>query len=202
MPKYAVGSSQHRILIVDENCGIQSRWIRALGSAGYEIYQSIDRADALRTMYAIKPHLILLASQADLDETLEALEHIRLFTNVPILLFVERDAAQLSTLGENKISGVLDKSAAVTQILREVDRILKRSASDQGERDVPLKEWDKNLGTEFNAYPPLKQNCIRKIRDALRTVNDGEVWLVKTNGVLDRILVLKDGAVKTYDVSG
>ena len=121
-----------RILVVDDDTDIRNLLRELLERAGYEVVESPNGRDGLRTLYSTSPDLVLLdVSMPELDGW-QTLERIRDVSDVPVVMLTAR-AAELEKVRGLKAGAddYVTKPFGRQELLARVEAHLRRI----GDRD-------------------------------------------------------------------
>ncbi len=94
-----------KILIIDDDPRIVQVWTLTLEDAGFDMIAAYSGKEGLRTAYAEHPDLILLDIMMPGMDGFQALDHLRLITDIPIIMLTA------AATDPNRIRG-MDKGAA------------------------------------------------------------------------------------------
>jgi DNA-binding response OmpR family regulator len=197
-----LATSRPRVLLVDDNTAYRERLTRALQSSDYSTWQADSRSDGLHKMYEVRPDLILLSVGADLVECERFIEQIRQVTDIPVLLLVP--GSRPNGVGGGKtseITGVLSKSVPLDLTLGRIAKELRRYSEAKAQTAVTLDDFDEGYVHRLVLSTSLSPSQVRQITRAMEKIDNGEIWLVKREGSLDRIIAVTSGKVKTYPAS-
>jgi DNA-binding response OmpR family regulator len=117
------------VLVIDDDADIRGLLRELLQRAGYEVSESPNGREGLRTLYATTPDLVLLdVSMPELDGW-QTLERIRAVSDVPVLMLTAR-AGELDKVRGLK-SGADDyvtKPFGRQELLARVEALLRRTS--------------------------------------------------------------------------
>jgi DNA-binding response OmpR family regulator len=116
------------VLVVDDDADIRGLLKELLGRAGYEVVESSNGRDGLRTLYSSSPDLVLLdVSMPELDGW-QTLERIRDISDVPVVMLTAR-AAELEKVRGLKAGAddYVTKPFGRQELLARVEAHLRRS---------------------------------------------------------------------------
>ncbi len=82
--------AHRRALVMHHDADLRNRIEQSLIDVGWDVFQAVDRADALPMLYRVHPDLILMQVNADHPEGGEDFSRIRFFTDSPIILLADR----------------------------------------------------------------------------------------------------------------
>jgi DNA-binding response OmpR family regulator len=120
-----------QVLVVDDADKVRAGVCRLLQTAGHEVLEATNGKEALRTLYAARPDIVLLdVSMPDMDGW-TALERIRELTSVPVLMLTARAAPRERVRGLR--SGADDyilKPFEPDELLARIDIALRHAAGD------------------------------------------------------------------------
>jgi len=115
------------ILIVDDEATIREVLYEALVCAGYRVTPVASVEEALRTVAADTPGLVITDLQLEESDGFELADQIKAVApGLPILLLTGvlfDDQALQATTG-NKIAAIIEKTAPLSRIVEEVKRLL------------------------------------------------------------------------------
>jgi DNA-binding response OmpR family regulator len=117
-----------RVLVVDDDADIRGLLKELLGRAGYDVVESSNGRDGLRTLYSSSPDLVLLdVSMPELDGW-QTLERIRDISDVPVVMLTAR-AAELEKVRGLKAGAddYVTKPFGRQELLARVEAHLRRS---------------------------------------------------------------------------
>ncbi len=173
-----------RILIVDDELSIL-KYLRAnLEAEGYEVLAAMDGVQALQTLEAELPDLIVLDIMMPEMDGLEVCRRLREWSQLPIIMLSARDdesdKVQCLNLGADDY---ITKPFSKDEFIARVRAVMRRAEAASVARTVPsIKSGD--LEINFGK---------RKV-----TVKDAEVALTSTEYALLQELTLNEGKVLTY----
>src|SRR5260221_4767231 len=75
-----------KILLVDDDPRVVKIWSFTLEDEGFEVIAALSGKEGLRTAYAEHPDLILLDIMMPVMDGFEVLEHLRLITDIPVIM--------------------------------------------------------------------------------------------------------------------
>jgi DNA-binding response OmpR family regulator len=116
-----------RVLVVDDDADIRGLLRELLGRAGYDVAESANGRDGLRTLYSTSPDLVLLdVSMPELDGW-QTLERIRDVSDVPVIILTAR-AAELEKVRGLKAGAddYVTKPFGRQELLARVEAHLRR----------------------------------------------------------------------------
>jgi DNA-binding response OmpR family regulator len=116
-----------RVLVVDDDPDIRGLLRELLERAGYQVSESANGRDGLRTLYAVSPDLVLLdVSMPELDGW-QTLERIRDVSDVPVVMLTAR-AAELEKVRGLKAGAddYVTKPFGRQELLARVEAHLRR----------------------------------------------------------------------------
>ncbi len=126
-----------RILVIDDEAQIH-RFIKpALEAAGYEVERAETAAEGLRLAAGRAPDAVLLdLGLPDMDGQ-EALQRLRAFSQVPVLILSarEREAEKIAAL-DSGADDYLEKPFGVGELLARLRACLRRRLTQQGAQPV------------------------------------------------------------------
>jgi DNA-binding response OmpR family regulator len=116
------------VLVVDDDADIRGLLKELLARAGYDVVESSNGRDGLRTLYSTSPDLVLLdVSMPELDGW-QTLERIRDISDVPVVMLTAR-AAELEKVRGLKAGAddYVTKPFGRQELLARVEAHLRRS---------------------------------------------------------------------------
>jgi DNA-binding response OmpR family regulator len=119
-----------RLLVIDDDADIRNLLRELLERAGYEVAESSNGRDGLRTLYSISPDLVLLdVSMPELDGW-QTLERIRDLSDVPVLMLTARGHELERVRGlQAGADDYVVKPFGRQELLARVQALLRRAAS-------------------------------------------------------------------------
>ena len=116
------------ILVIDDEPNVRDMLAQLLKRAGYRATCVSAVDEALRVVAEDAPKLVITDLQLEASDGFELAERVKgVAPHMPILLLtgVLFDRAALQASVGNKISGYIEKTAPLSQILDEVKRLVK-----------------------------------------------------------------------------
>ena len=126
-----------RILVIDDEAQIHRFLKPALEAAGYEVERAETAAEGLRLAAGRAPDAVLLdLGLPDMDGQ-EALQRLRAFSAVPVLILSarEREAEKIAAL-DGGADDYLEKPFGVGELLARLRACLRRRLTQQGAQPV------------------------------------------------------------------
>ena len=80
------------VLVVDDEPDVRSLLVDLLARAGYTVTAAADGREALKTLYAVHPDVVVLDVRMPHVDGWHTLERIRQLTDVPVLMLTARDS--------------------------------------------------------------------------------------------------------------
>jgi DNA-binding response OmpR family regulator len=116
------------VLVVDDDADIRGLLKELLARAGYDVVESSNGRDGLRTLYASSPDLVLLdVSMPELDGW-QTLERIRDISDVPVVMLTARAAELEKVRGlQAGADDYVTKPFGRQELLARVEAHLRRS---------------------------------------------------------------------------
>ena len=119
--------SRQRILLVDDDPGIMTAVKQALTNHGYEMATAIDGIEALAAFDRETPDLILLDLVMPRCNGLEVCEHIRQYSNTPIIILsIKGSEAAIVSVLDLGADDYLVKPFRLAELLARVRAVLRR----------------------------------------------------------------------------
>lgn len=119
--------SRQRILLVDDDPGIMTAVKQALTNHGYEMATAIDGIEALAAFDRETPDLILLDLVMPRCNGLEVCEHIRQYSNTPIIILsIKGSEADIVSVLDLGADDYLVKPFRLAELLARVRAVLRR----------------------------------------------------------------------------
>lgn len=126
-----------RILVIDDEAQIHRFLKPALESAGYEVERAETAAEGLRLAAGRAPDAVLLdLGLPDMDGQ-EALQRLRAFSDVPVLILSarERETEKIAAL-DSGADDYLEKPFGVGELLARLRACLRRRLTQEGAQPV------------------------------------------------------------------
>jgi DNA-binding response OmpR family regulator len=125
---YGNGMKRGRVLIVDDDADIRGLLHQLLERAGYEPVEAANGREALRTLYATSPDLVLLdVSMPEMDGW-QTLERIRDLSDVPVVMLTARTAELERVRGlKAGADDYVAKPFGRQELLARVEALLRRA---------------------------------------------------------------------------
>jgi len=123
-------SSGARVLVVDDERAIRAFLRSSLNAEGYIVYEAATGHEALRSVPAHKPDIIILdLGLPDMDGT-EVLEALRVWSDVPVIVLSvrEREAEKIKAL-DLGADDYLTKPFSVGELLARMRAAFRRTSS-------------------------------------------------------------------------
>jgi two-component system, OmpR family, KDP operon response regulator KdpE len=144
-------NTNERILIVDDEPQIRRVMKTALASTGYEVYEARSGEEALESLRADNPDLILLDMNMPGMGGMAACREIRAVCEVPIIILSVRDGEQ------DKIAALdagaddyITKPFSVNELLARIRANLRRFAGPATEETIVISD-------KFSIHIPARQ---------------------------------------------
>jgi two-component system, OmpR family, response regulator VanR len=116
------------ILLADDHKNIREYCSMVFADEGYHVLLAKDGAEALAKFTVEKPDLVILDISMPRTSGLEALERIkRLSSWTPVILYTAHEDDCLRDRRALLATACIAKAADLSQLLRTVDRILRRA---------------------------------------------------------------------------
>jgi DNA-binding response OmpR family regulator len=133
-----------RVLVVDDDADIRGLLRELLERAGYEVVESSNGRDGLRTLYSTSPDLVLLdISMPELDGW-QMLERIRDVSDVPVIMLTARAAELEKVRGlQAGADDYVTKPFGRQELLARVEAHLRRA----GPREAQASTYADGLVT-------------------------------------------------------
>ena len=176
-----------RILVVEDDDGIRETLRYHLSSAGYEVSEARDGAQALRLALTQSPDLVLLDLMLPAMSGLEVCRALRRRSQVPIIMVTAKDSEVDKVVGlELGADDYVTKPFSVREVLARIQAILRRSRERAAVPPVPEREQIGNFVID---------------RAARRVQVDGdEVHVTAREFDLLSHLLVRSGRVQSRDV--
>jgi two-component system, OmpR family, KDP operon response regulator KdpE len=123
-----------RVLLVDDEAGIRTTVRRGLEAVGYDVETAADGVEGIRTVESWRPDVVLLDLAMPKMGGLTAIEHLRTWSQVPIIVSVMGEEADKVRALEAGADDYLTKPFGLDELnarIRVALRHLARSATDQ-----------------------------------------------------------------------
>lgn len=113
----AEASDQHRLAVCE-----------TLQNAGYTTFEAVDGAEAMRSLYELRPDLVVLAAWLPVFDGRQVLSRIREISAMPVIMLTDGhtdgEAAYLLVEGADD---VIDVSCALPEVAARVEALLRRA---------------------------------------------------------------------------
>jgi two-component system response regulator MprA len=131
-----------RILLIDDDPKIVGLLRRGLAYEGFEVYTASDGADGQGAVRSHRPHIVLLDIAMPGMDGFEVCRHLRLESDVPIIMLTARDdvADKVSAL-DLGADDYVPKPFAFDELLARIRAVLRR----RQEGEEPLAYMDLTL---------------------------------------------------------
>lgn len=121
---------RRRILLVDDDPGIMTAVKQALSNHGYEITTAVDGTEALAAFEYERPDLILLDLVMPRCNGLEVCQHIRQYSNTPIIILsIKGSEADIVSVLDLGADDYLVKPFRLAELLARVRAVLRRGTT-------------------------------------------------------------------------
>lgn len=164
-------SSGARVLVVDDERAIRAFLRSSLNAEGYIVYEAATGHEALRSLPAHKPDIIILdLGLPDMDGT-EVLEALRVWSDVPVIVLSvrEREAEKIKAL-DLGADDYLTKPFSVGELLARMRAAFRRTVRDAddavfvvGDLTVDVARRRVTLGDEEVSLTPTEYELLRTL---------------------------------------
>lgn len=91
-----------KLLMIDDDKRIVQAWRMALEDEGFDVLSAFSGSEGLRTAYSEHPDLILLDIKMPGMDGFEVLDHLRLLTDIPVIMLtaIASDTNQIRSLNK------------------------------------------------------------------------------------------------------
>lgn len=122
-------TTQHNVLVVDDEPDVRSLVRLLLERAGYDVSEAVDGRAALRHIFSEVPDLVLLdVTMPDIDGW-QTLQRIRDVTDVPVIMLTAASTELEKVRGlKSGADDYVTKPFGRQELLARIDAILRRSA--------------------------------------------------------------------------
>jgi DNA-binding response OmpR family regulator len=136
-----------RVLVAEDDADVRELVCTILRRAGHDTSEATDGQEALRSLYDVRPDLVILdVAMPELDG-FQALERIRDLSDVPVLMLTARDTEMDKVRGlRGGADDYVTKPFGRAELLARVDALLRRTA---GRTDGPEGYADGLLRVDF-----------------------------------------------------
>ncbi len=181
-----------RALVIHHDREMRHRLATGLAECGYETFQAVDPTDGLALMCQARPDLIFLEVDADRDEDWDTFSHIRLFTDVPVLLLADQPLSPVRQALCAKNAAVLVQPISIEKTIVAAKAFCKPSAALS-----PYSERRQKEKWRGNPLQVLGVSHVLAIDRALQEIGSyGEVRLVVHRGRLRFLAKLKTETIE------
>ncbi|MDQ8044022.1 MAG: response regulator transcription factor [Solirubrobacteraceae bacterium] len=127
-------TTQHNVLVVDDEPDVRSLVRLLLERAGYHVHEAVDGRAALRHIFSDVPDLVLLdVTMPDIDGW-QTLQRIRDVTDVPVIMLTAASTELEKVRGlKSGADDYVTKPFGRQELLARIDAILRRSSDAQSE---------------------------------------------------------------------
>ena len=190
-----------RILVVDDEAQIRRALERALAARGYDVDVAVDGEDALATVGATSPDLVVLDLNLPDIDGIEVTRHLRSWSSVPILvLSVREDETDKVAALDLGADDYLTKPFGVPELLARVRALLRRSEPPSAGSRFEVGDVEIDLGSRTVRRAGRPQHLTKTEWSLLETLagRPGKLlthrWLLQTvwgDGYDDDVEVLR-----------
>jgi two-component system KDP operon response regulator KdpE len=122
-----------KLLVIDDEKQIHRFLVPALEAAGYEVEQSMTASDGLRLAAARAPDLVLLDLGLPDEDGQQALQRLRAFSAVPVIILSARDQeSEKITALDNGADDDVEKPFSVGELLARIRAALRHRRAQDG----------------------------------------------------------------------
>jgi len=122
-----------KLLVIDDEKQIHRFLVPALEAAGYEVEQSMTASDGLRLAAARAPDLVLLDLGLPDEDGQQALQRLRAFSAVPVIILSARDQeSEEITALDNGADDYVEKPFSVGELLARIRAALRHRRTQDG----------------------------------------------------------------------
>src|SRR5207302_116877 len=119
-----------KILIVEDEAGLRQGLEINLRLENYETSQASDGEEAIRLFHADQPDLILLDLMLPKKSGFEVLDHIRKYSQVPVILLTARGQETDKVRGlRGGADDYVTKPFGLQELFARIDAVMRRSES-------------------------------------------------------------------------
>ncbi len=129
--------NRRHVLVVDDEPDVRSLVGDLLARAGYTVTSAADGREALRTLYAVRPDLVVLDVRMPHVDGWHTLERIRELTDLPVLMLTARESELDKVRGLR--AGADDyvvKPFGRQELLARIEALLRRGAPSRELREA------------------------------------------------------------------
>jgi DNA-binding response OmpR family regulator len=128
--------SKQTILVVDDEADIRVLLTELLGRAGYDVLEATDGQEALRTLFATPPDLVILDVSMPKLDGWETLERMREVTEVPVVMLTARGEELERVRGlQAGADDYITKPFGRQELLARVEALLRRARAREPVRE-------------------------------------------------------------------
>ena len=126
---YENGVKRRHVLVVDDEPDVRSLVVDLLARDGYAVTSAGDGREALRSLYAVRPDLVVLDVRMPGIDGWRTLERIRELSDVPVLMLTARDAELDKVRGlKAGADDYVGKPFGRQELLARIEALLRRAA--------------------------------------------------------------------------
>ena len=140
--------TRSRLLVIDDEKQIHRFLVPALDAAGYEVEQAMTAAEGLRLAASRAPDLVLLDLGLPDEDGQQALQRLRAFSAVPVIILSARDReSEKITALDNGADDYVEKPFGVGELLARIRAALRHRRMQEGVETI-LKAGPLSLDLE------------------------------------------------------
>jgi two-component system KDP operon response regulator KdpE len=132
-------TSDRRVLLIDDGEMERAFVADRLVKAGYTVSTARDGAEGMRSLYELRPDLVLLDIVMPQMDGWKTLELIRAVSDVPVIMLTARDSHLERVRGlKSGADDYIGKPFDPAELTARVDAVLRRAAEKPGVKEI----WD------------------------------------------------------------
>jgi len=148
--KHVHVKTRRRALIIHHSARIKHDLTHGLAEFGWEVFEAEGRADGMRFMYDLHPVLIIVQVVSGDSSSKDFVESIRLCTNVPLVLLMDRSTEAEESPFDVPNVLVLAEPITITKLISETRKFWRVSnrLSGSSDRETLLLLGKDKMGNE------------------------------------------------------